>query len=180
MATKPEKSAAPAAPPAAAPAIEAPKAAAPAAAIVPRKAAPLIVSRWSESQFKQARHAITPEAGTRLIEDLTDPAYYAHIASKVNAGDVIEARPSDGAFYAELYVWAKGATWLQVSLLKHLVRPGPSAVPAATKGFSIEFVEGAAKHRIVRDSDRAELARGFDSPDAANTWLEANKIRIAA
>lgn len=173
---KPE---APAETPPAAPPPEAPKPKAVKAAEPVRNVPPLTVARWSEAQFKQARHAVTPEGGV-LVEDLLDPAYFAHVAPKMNAGDIIEVRPADGAFYAELYIWAKGPSWLQVSLLKQLDRPGPAAVRSALKGFSIEFVEGVAKHRVVRDGDRAEIARGFETPAAANAWLEANKVRIAA
>jgi hypothetical protein len=150
-----------------------------AAAAPPRTLAPLIVARWSEAQFKQARHAIAPEAGTPY-SDLLSPAYYAHIAPKVNAGDVIEVRPADGSYYAEIYVWAKGANWLQVSELTKIAPPKSVALPSVNKAFSIEFVEGAAKHRVIRNSDRAMVAQNFDTVDAANAWLAENGSRIAA
>lgn len=148
------------------------------AAAPARKVSPIIIARWSEAQFKQARHAITPEPGT-VLEDLLNPAYYANIAPRVNVGDVIEARPADGAYYAEIYVWAKGPNWLHVSPVRYMERP-PAAAAADTRGFSIEFVEGPTKHRVVRDGDRAELARGFESADEANAWLKANLGQLAA
>ncbi len=138
---------------------------------------PLIVSRWSEAQFIQARHSIKPEAGT-AYEDLFDPSYFAHIALKLNVGDIIEVRPAEASYYAELYVWAKGQGWAKVSVLNKIERPADTVV--APKGFSIDFVEGASKHRVLRDSDRQVVAKGFDTPEAANAWLAQNAGRIAA
>jgi len=175
---------APAAPPAAARVAEKPPA--PAAAPVadkpvpaPRKVAALTVSRWSEAAFKQARHAITPEAGTP-VEDLLNPAFYANIAGKMNAGDIVEARPADGAYYLELYVWDRGDNWAQVGVLRALERPGPVAVPSTDDAFLIEFVDGAKKHRVLRKSDKAEVAHGFATVAAANAWLEHNRGKLAA
>lgn len=156
---------------------------APAAADKPvqreRILSPLVMSRWSEAAFVQARHAIRPEANTPY-GDLLNPAYFAHIAPKVNAGDVLEVRPAEGTYYAELYVWAKGPSWLQVSELVKIERPQHSALPALNKAFSIDFVEGPAKHRVIRKSDSQVMAQHFDSPDAANAWLAQNAGRIAA
>lgn len=143
-----------------------------------RMLAPISVTRWSEAAFKQGRHAIAPEADTPL-EHLLNPAYFAHIAPKVNAGDIIEVRPAGGLFYKELYVWAKGANWLHVSELVSIERPSMEAVAADDK-FSIDFVDGAKKYRVIRNSDRAELASGFDTPDIANAWLQGNKAKVAA
>ena len=179
--------AAPTAPaPAPAPGPEAPKAAPAKVAVAPavappivRSNKPLILARWSEAQFKQARHAISPEPGTRY-EEILDPAFFANIAPKVNSGDIIEVRPGDGSYYAELYVWNKGANWLQVSELKRIERPTAGLMPAANTAFSIEFVEGPHKHRVLRNSDRGVIAHGFDSPEAANLWLAQNLGRIAA
>lgn len=152
----------------------------PAAEAAPARAvSPLIIARWSEAQFIQARHAIRPEVNTPFLH-LLDPAYYANIAPKLNAGDILEVRPAEGSYYAELYVWGKGPNWAQVSLLRRIDRPADAALPSANKAFSIEFVEGPFKHRVIRNSDRAVVAHGFDSPDAANAWLLQNGSRIAA
>ena len=144
-----------------------------------RALAPISVTRWSEAAFKQARHSITPEAETPR-EHLLNPAYFAHIAPKVNAHDIIEVRPADGAFYMELYVWAKGSNWLHVSELTSVERPTLSGLVAADGKFSIEFVDGARKYRVVRTADRAELASGFETPALASAWLDGNKAKVAA
>lgn len=162
-----------------APGAEKPDAVLPAQDKPARALAPISVTRWSEAAFKQARHAIAPEAETP-VEHLLNPAYFAHIAPKVNAHDVLEVRPADGSYYMELYVWAKGSNWLQVSVLRAIERPTLAAVPAADARFSIEFVDGAKKYRVIRAADRAELASGFETPEVANAWLDGNKGRLAA
>ncbi len=146
---------------------------------VKRAVAPLIASRWSEAQFVQARHSVRPEAGT-AYEDLFNPAYFAHIAAKLRAGDIVEARPAEGSYYAELYVWAVGPGWAQVSELTKIQRPAGVADASANKGFAVDFVEGTSKHRIIRLSDRQVMAKGFDTPEAAREWLAANAAQIAA
>jgi hypothetical protein len=150
-----------------------------AAAPPARSVTPLILARWSEAQFTQARHAVRPEANTRYA-DLLDPAYWAHLAPKILANDVIEVRPAEGGYYAELYVWAKGPNWLQVSELRKIERPQHSARASGSKAFSIDFVDGPAKHRVIRTSDQQVVAQHFDSPEAANAWLGENAGRIAA
>ncbi|MGY4295375.1 hypothetical protein ACVWXN_003470 [Bradyrhizobium sp. i1.4.4] len=133
----------------------------------------------AKPRFKQARHAIAPEAETP-VEHMLNPAYFAHIAPKVNALDVIEVRPADNSYYMELYVWAKGSNWLQVSVLRAIERPALAAVAAIDERFSIEFVDGAKKHRIIRKADRAELASGFETEALANAWLTGNLGQLAA
>lgn len=144
-----------------------------------RAISPLIVARWSEAQFKQARHAISPEANTDYL-NLFDPAYFSHIAPKVNANDIIEVRPPEGTYYAELYVWAKGPNWLQVSEIVRIERPTTVALPSISKAFSIDFVDGPAKHRVIRNSDSQVMAQHFESIEGANSWLAQNANRIAA
>jgi hypothetical protein len=175
-ATKPTAPAAAAAPPAP-PVAAKPEATKPAAP--PPRFVALNVSRWSEAQFKQSRHAVSPEANTPYLH-LFDPAYFAHIAPKVNANDVIEVRPAEGSYYAELYIWSKGPNWLQVSELRKIDRPSSGVLPSVDKNFSVEFVEGPSAHRVIRNSDRGVVAQGFDSPETANTWLANNIKRIAA
>ncbi|MCK1501498.1 hypothetical protein [Bradyrhizobium sp. 188] len=157
----------------------APAAATPVPAKPVRALAPISVTRWSEAAFKQGRHAITPDADTP-VEHLLNPAYFAHIAPKVNSGDVIEVRPADNLFYLELYVWAKGSNWLHVSELRRIERPSMAAVAAEDGKFSIEFVDGAKKYRVIRNSDRAELSNGFETPEIANAWLAGNRSKVAA
>jgi hypothetical protein len=144
-----------------------------------RAVKPLILARWSEAQFVQNRHAVRPEAST-AYEDVLDPGYFAHIAPKLNANDIIEVRPAEGSYYAELYVWSKGPNWAQVSELKRIERPASGVLPSANKAFSIEFVDGPAAHRVIRNSDRGVVAQGFNSPETANAWLSANVKQIAA
>lgn len=159
---------------------EKPKVAAPAAtAAAQRSVTPLIISRWSESQFTQARHAVRPEPNTPYA-DLLDPAYWAHIAPKVLANDVIEVRPAEGSYYAEFYVWAKGPNWLQVSELRKIDRPANKAMPSANAAFLIDFVDGPAKHRVIRALDSQVMAQSFVSPADANAWISQNVGRIAA
>jgi hypothetical protein len=165
--------------PAAAAKIATPAAAAAAPAAAARNVTPLIVARWSEAQFTQARHAIRPEANTPYA-DLLDPGYYAHIAGKVNVNDILEVRPAEGSYYAEMYVWAKGPSWLQVSELVRIARPANAVLASVNQAFAIDFVDGPAKHRVIRKSDRQVMGQGFDSPEAANAWLAQNSGRLAA
>ena len=68
----------------------------------PRRVVPLAVTRWQLGEFLNNRHSVSPAAGTPF-EDLLRPEFWANIV-RMAPGDIIEVRPEDQSYFAELYV----------------------------------------------------------------------------
>lgn len=139
---------------------------------------PIIQSRHTLTEVVSSRHSISPEAGTPF-EDVLKPGYYSNIAHKLRPTDIIEVRPEEGSYYAELIVWGAGKSHANVSVVKHVERP-ENMTTKIIEGFEVEFRAGPAMYRVIRTSDQKEIKSGFANPDDATDWLIANRRQFAA
>lgn len=142
------------------------------------KTQPITMSRHALTEVVAARHSISPEAGTPF-EDVLKPGYFANIASKLHPTDIIEVRPEEGSYYAELIVWNAGKAHANVSPVMHVKRPSGMTMKIV-EGFEVEFRAGPTMYRVVRASDGTEIKSGFSNPDDATDWLIANRKQFAA
>ncbi len=139
---------------------------------------PIIQGRHSLVEVAAARHSISPEDATPF-EAVLLPGYFANIAVKLRPTDIIEVRPENNSYFAELYVWSVGKASAMVSLVTKIDRPEGMSTKIM-EGYDVEFVPGPKKYRIIRVKDRTEIRAGFESENAASDWLIANRRQFAA
>lgn len=143
-----------------------------------RNTQPITQSRHFLSEVVAARHSISPEADTPF-EDVLKPGYFANIAARLRPTDIIEVRPEEGSYYAELFVWGAGKSHANVSTISYTRRPSGMTMKIV-EGFEIEFRAGPTMYRVIRTSDSKEIKSGFTNPDDATDWLIANRKQFAA
>jgi hypothetical protein len=145
----------------------------------PRRVVPLQVTRWQLGEFMNHRHSVAPASNTPF-EDLLRPEFWANI-TRLTAGDIIEVRPEDQSYYAELYVMKKDRNSATVAVIRAPVRLEAAFKPLpGEKSFKIEFAGTHAKWRVIRLADLAVMRDKFASEAEARAWLGEYERVVAA
>lgn len=121
--------------------------------------------RFHEASFHHARHSAHPVEGTKFENILSD-SYWSHVAAKINAGDIIEVRPEEGDYYAELYVQVKVGNNIKV----HCIRKDDLPPIDQASNADDYVVAHRGTHRqwcVVRKKDNAIIAEGFKTQGEA-------------
>ena len=131
-----------------------------------RKVEPIL--HIKEAEYERSIHAATVPIGT-LPEDLTNQAYWAHVAQFLKPWGRIEAHCFDGTWFAEYLVTEVGRTFAKVTMLrKYALTTEDVALSQQTQANSDYYVKfrGAAKWSVIRSSDNAVMKEGMDKDDA--------------
>lgn len=156
------------------------KAKAKAAEPVPiKKVAALHVTRWQIGDFMNTRHSIVPEAGTPW-ESILQPEYLANI-TRLKSGDIIEVRPEDSSYYAELFVLAKGRNWATVAVLREPVKLIPAGrAPSSVAAYEAVFKGSLALWCVIRLSDNTMMKDRLPTEADARAWIVQLERSLAA
>lgn len=140
---------------------------------------PLQVSRWQLGEFLNARHSVSPAAGTPF-DDLLRPEFWANIV-RLKPGDIIEVRPEDQSYYAELYVIRRDRNAASVCVIREPVKlePAYKPLPGAVK-YAIEFAGPIGQWRVRRLSDNAVMKDRCGTENDARRWLSDYERVVAA
>lgn len=115
-----------------------------------------------------------------ILTNLMEPAYWSHIATKVNIGDEIIALAEDNTYRAHLLVLQKGVGWVQVFCLKFDELTKPFEMPAdADTSYIIEFSGNYHKWRVTRRVDGQVLVAQLKTRDEAVNWLRNYQATLA-
>jgi hypothetical protein len=117
--------------------------------------------------------SVTPDM-TR--EQILGEAFFAHVAAKLLPFDVIELRPIDRTYSAELVVHSAGKLWAKV-LLKSYVPMGSQLTESVPEGFSVDFTEKFG-WRALRGSE--VLKDRFELEAQAVQWIIDHRKAMAA
>jgi hypothetical protein len=108
-------------------------------------------------------------------EDLEKPTFWSHLGYRFRPWDRIEAIAEDGRFYVELLVLSANATDAHViTLNKRKLQAVHSGEGDLLREHTISHTP-ATNWRVVRKSDKREVASGLNSRDDAITWLTTNR-----
>lgn len=112
------------------------------------------------------------------MEEVLDPKFYTHVASKMKCGDRIEVLADDLTWHVDLIVVNVEKVSIKVVPLavNKLVKDEPSEFP----DYTIRWAGESAKHRVIRKSDRAVLKSGFATASDAADWLREHLKKEAA
>ncbi|MGY3393440.1 hypothetical protein ACVWW6_006031 [Bradyrhizobium sp. USDA 3311] len=145
----------------------------------PRRVVPLPVTRWQLGEFLNNRHSVSPAVGTPF-EDVLRPEFWANIV-RMQPGDIIEVRPEDQSYYAELYVLKRERNSATVAVIREPVKLEAAYKPLPGEVlFSVEFAGPMAKWRVVRRSDKSVMKDKFGTEGDARRWLADYERVVAA
>jgi hypothetical protein len=132
------------------------------------------VARYGAAEFTMGRHVVTVEQGT-TIEEIQNPAFWAHVSSRFQPYDEITARVDDGLWYAKLLVLVPGRNWAKVKLL-HKWELSTSDVEqtaaAVADGYEIKMRGPHLKWCVIRNSDQQAVKEGCGTRVEAQAWLD--------
>ena len=150
-----------------------------AAVAVPKKAngkdhAVLMPDRFGEAEFKRHDWVVDVPVGVS-VEQLLDPAFWAHVASQMDPFDHIEARAEDGSWIAYLVVRICERNYAKVSIDRVLEFSDQVAeAPVSTK-HKIEWKGPHHKYVVIRLADSQAVQSGFKSRYDAETWMRQHE-----
>ena len=130
-------------------------------------------------EYISTRHDALVAQGV-TVEDLLNPAYWAHHAVKLRPMDEIRARAEDGTWMAYLVVLASDRTWARCQLLsKHNLGTADVALTQANEAevkrqkglYTISF-SGPEKYRVIRKADKNVMSSGHEQKQDAERWLD--------
>lgn len=112
-------------------------------------------------------------------DELTNPAFWAHVAAKLHPTDLIEVVAEDNTYFAELFVVSCARNWAKVSLLRmvELDESEPDeAIAKKEAEYYTDWGGNISKGRIIRVVDKAVIKDGFPSKgEAAKALIEFEK-----
>jgi hypothetical protein len=129
--------------------------------------------RLAQSERNVWRYHPEPK---HTLNQVLDPAYWAHVSRQHRVGDKIEARWEDGSAYAELLVVSCGKDYTKVHVLAFHDLTDKSKDDAK---FAIQWKGAEKKHCIVRISDSSVIHEGVQTKAEAAAWLEQNRASLA-
>lgn len=158
---------------------EAPKTAAAVAVPVEAKRAPQIgEGRVKLEEFELQRWVANVEDGT-TVNDILQPDYWSHNASRFKPYDTIECRSEDGTWIAYLIVTGCDRTWAKVHLREVVkLTSGDVAMTQAQKHVA-KWKGPQHKWSAIRLSDGERLKDGFTTEKEASVWIEQHEKVVA-
>lgn len=129
----------------------------------------LMPDRFTEGEARRRDWIADVEFGISP-EQVMEPAYWAHVAKDMVAGDHIEVRSEDFSWVAFLIVRFAERTYAEV-VLDRLVRMEPVMQPAASAKHKVEWKGPHRKFTVIRISDSAILQEGFKTRPEADAWM---------
>ena len=122
-----------------------------------------------ETEFCRKAYRVSVPPNVKS-EDLTRPAFWAHVAKDLRRGDMIEVLAEDNSFYAEVLVRSARRTDATVSMLRFQKLDKPVLEKSDTEGYEIIFRGGRAKHTVMRNTDI--IKEGFGTYEEAELYLK--------
>jgi len=109
------------------------------------------------------------------LEDILDPAFWAHMAAQLKPYDHIEARADDGTWVADLVVLGCDRTWAKVALkAKYNLTTKDVSLSQAHK-HTVEWKGPQHRFAVVRTSDSVMVKSGFQEKGDAALWVKEHE-----
>jgi hypothetical protein len=130
-----------------------------------KRAVVVIDQRMKSAEYERNVWVVNAEHGT-IVNDVLEPAYWAHVAQKLRPYDRIEVRVDSGEWLLELMVLGCDRNWARVHVLhRYELGPVEAELPAAQK-HKVEWKGPQLKWCVIRVSDSEIIVRGLDKGQA--------------
>lgn len=128
-------------------------------------------ARMQLAEYARADWVVTAEEGTTL-DDLQNPAFFAHMSNQLKPYDHIEVRIDDNTYLAGLIVLEVARNWARVKILyAHKLVDDDHRIAGASQSHSVEFKGPHHKWSVIRLSDGEKLKTGCQSRAEADAWM---------
>lgn len=128
--------------------------------------------RFKLAEVERQDWVCTAHFGTR-IDEITDPAYWAHIASKLRPYDHIEVRVDDSSWIAEVLVLEAGRNWARVMITNKWTLDSADVSQTVTESYKVVWKGPMLKWSVVRLIDSAMLSKEHTNKSQAEDWLRS-------
>jgi hypothetical protein len=135
-------------------------------------------ARFQQAVSKHNTWSATPDIGT-TFEDVLQPDYWAHIATRFRPTDLIEVHPEDGSYFAVLYVRQSDRLWAKVAVVQHVQFEQPAEAREDNE-FTVKHNGRFHKWIVLRNSDREILAKELETRADAERWIDDYRRKVAA
>lgn len=137
-----------------------------------KKRHPVVMpERWGLADIKRNDHIVDAEVGT-TIDDILDPAYWAHLAPEFHAFDTIEVRGEDGAWIAYLRVIFAERNYAKVVMERPVFYIEQNReIANDSRKHHIEWKGPHNKFAVIRNSDEQMVQSTFKTREEATTWM---------
>lgn len=139
------------------------------------------VSRFRECDYERTVYVATAFEDT-TVEDMLDPKYWVHVASKMKPWDRIEARANDGTWWAEFMVLESGRAFARVVLMRQQNLTTTDVAQSQIAAFTDYKVLHRGPHckwSVIRVSDKHVLHEGEGTKDGAENWLKNHQVAMS-
>lgn len=139
-----------------------------------RKLQPMAPIRLAEADQKRRKLIGDADEGA-LVDDLRDPAYWAHVAQQLRPWDEVRVRAHDGTWYADCLVLEAGRNWarMHIERVEYLTTADVAITQADTLSpYEITHRGPRAMWSVIRKSDRAVQVEGLQTMQQAADWLK--------
>lgn len=131
----------------------------------------IMPNRVRLAEYDRQEWVVNAEIGT-TIEDIKQPGYWAHIASRLKPYDHIEVRSEDGAWVANFMVLCCDRSWAKVYFLsEHKLTTPDVSLSEAIKKHEAQWRGPQNKWSVIRLTDREVLKTNFNSKEDAQFWI---------
>lgn len=115
---------------------------------------------------------VNAEEGT-TVQDVLDPAYWAHCSARMQVYDHIEVRLETGEWLLNLVVQDVGRNYARVFLANKLdFADTDVSAPVSAITHKVEWKGPQRKHVVIRIADGAIIQEGISDKAAAFIWME--------
>ena len=138
----------------------------------PKSKPQLHPGRFALAEHKRNVYFITPADGTTL-EEVLDPLYWSHVASRFRPTDRVEVHAEDGSFFAELTVREAGRQHATLVPLRVVEFEKLKQEPDRA-GFAVQWKGPHLRWCVVRLADDQIVKGECGARDEAMQWLASN------
>jgi len=145
-----------------------------------KRAGALHPMRMRVAEYERTVYVADIEYGVSL-DEILEPGFWAHVATKLPPYTQIEARSEDGSWLAYLIVTGSDRTWARVAVdrVVNLTTREVSETQATTQ-HEVRWKGPAMKYAVVRLADDAIVLSGFRQRGDASRALEEHERVIGA
>ena len=150
------------------------------AVVEQKRAVVLTPARMALAEQWRQDWVINAEEGT-TVDDLKEPAYWAHTSQQLQQFDRIEVREETGAWIVDLIVTGAGRNWASVKVIaKHDLTDTTAAPAAPSPKYRVMWRGAQHKWCVKRLADNEILQAGMPSEAAGVAWLDQYERAVGA
>ena len=130
----------------------------------------LTPGRLKPAEYVRSPFRVEPAAGAAL-EDVMAPDYFAHVASKLRAGDRLEIMPECMSWYAEALVVDATRLSARIAILTGPLELDVGERVLADDGYEARWISPALRFGVFRRSDEHLMIKNLETKADAEKWI---------